>query len=108
MLRHLSQLELRINWEKSKLSSVQRISFLGVKLDSVSMTARLMDKCAQSVLELPELLQRQDGGSVKTVSETPGAYGIRSRSHAARIASYKTETRHNVSIPSIRERGFRT
>ncbi len=36
--------------EKSKLSPVQRISFLGVELDSVSMTAHLTDECAQSVL----------------------------------------------------------
>ncbi len=50
VLRHLSQLGLRVNWEKSKLSPVQRISFLGVELDSVSMTARLMEECAQAVL----------------------------------------------------------
>ncbi len=50
VLRHLSQLGLRVNWEKSKLSPVQRISFLGVELDSVSMTACLMEECAQAVL----------------------------------------------------------
>ncbi len=50
MLRHLSQLGLRVNWEKSKLSPAQRISFLGVELDSVSMTARLTEERAQSVL----------------------------------------------------------
>ncbi len=50
MLRHLSQLGLRVNWEKSKLSPVQRISFLGVELDSVSMTARLTEERAQAVL----------------------------------------------------------
>ncbi len=50
MLRHLSQLGLRVNWEKSKLSSVQRISFLSVELDSVSMTARLTEERAQAVL----------------------------------------------------------
>ncbi len=44
VLRHLNQLGLRVNWEKSKLSPVQRISFLGVELDSVSMTARLTDE----------------------------------------------------------------
>ncbi len=48
--RHLSQLGLRVNWEKSKLSPVQRISFLGVELDSVSMTARLTEERAQAVL----------------------------------------------------------
>ncbi len=50
VLRHLSQLGLRVNWEKSKLSPVQRISFLGVELDSVSMTACLTDEHAQAVL----------------------------------------------------------
>ncbi len=50
VLRHLSQLGLRVNWEKSKLSPAQRISFLGVELDSVSMSARLTEERAQSVL----------------------------------------------------------
>ncbi len=50
VLWHLSQLGLRVNWEKSKLSPAQRISFLGVELDSVSMTARLTEERAQSVL----------------------------------------------------------
>ncbi len=50
VLRHLSQLGLRVNWEKSKLSPVQRISFLGVELDSVSMMARLTEEHAQAVL----------------------------------------------------------
>ncbi len=47
--------------------------------------------------ELPEFLQRQDCGSAETVSEAPGAYGI--RSHAARIASYET-TSALVALPS--------
>ncbi len=50
VLRHLSQLGLRVNWEKSKLSPVQRISFLGVELDSVSMMACLTEERAQAVL----------------------------------------------------------
>ncbi len=50
VLRHLSQLGLRVNWEKCKLSPAQRICFLGVELDSVSMTARLTEERAQSVL----------------------------------------------------------
>ncbi len=55
VLRHQSgqvkfQLGLRVNWEKSKLSPVQRISFLGVELDSVRMMARLMEERAQAVL----------------------------------------------------------
>ena len=50
VLRHLSQLGLQVNWEKSKLSPVQRISFLGMELDSVEQTARLTEERAQSVL----------------------------------------------------------
>ncbi len=48
--RDHSQLGLRVNWEKSKFSPVQRISFLGVELDSVSMTVRLTEERAQAVL----------------------------------------------------------
>ncbi len=46
-----------------------------------------------SSAELPswtEFLQRQKCGTIETVSEAPGSYGIRSCSHAARIASYET------------------
>ncbi len=50
VLSHLSQLGLQVNWEKSKLSPVQRISFLCMELDSVSQTARLTQERVQSVL----------------------------------------------------------
>ncbi len=50
VLNHLSLLSLRVNWEKSKLVPMQRISFLIVELDSVNQTARLTQECAQSVL----------------------------------------------------------
>ncbi len=43
-----------------------------------------------SSAELPEFLQRQECGTTEKVSEAPGAYGIRSCSHATRIASYET------------------
>ncbi len=43
-----------------------------------------------SSAELPEFLQRQECGTIETVSEAPGAYGIHSCSHATRIASYET------------------
>ncbi len=43
-----------------------------------------------SSAELPEFQQRQECGTTETVSEAPGAYGIRSCSQAARIASYET------------------
>ncbi len=50
VLSHLSRLGLRVNWEKSKLSLMQRISFLGMELDSVNQTVRLTQERAQSVL----------------------------------------------------------
>ncbi len=40
--------------------------------------------------ELPGVFPVQEGGSTETLSEAPGAYGIRSRCHVARIASYET------------------
>ncbi len=40
--------------------------------------------------ELPGVFPAQEGGSTETLSEAPGAYGIRSRCHATRIASYDT------------------
>ncbi len=99
VLRHLSQLGLRVNWEKSKLFPAQRISFLGVELDSVSMTARLMDERAQSELNCPSSFRGRAVVPLKTVSEAPGTYGIRSCSHAARIASNET-TSALVALPS--------
>ncbi len=47
---HLSQLGFQVNWGKSKLVPMQRISFLGMELDSVNQTARLTQVHAQSVL----------------------------------------------------------
>ncbi|KAL0194522.1 hypothetical protein M9458_008094, partial [Cirrhinus mrigala] len=44
VLQHLSHLGLRVNREKSKLCPVQRISFLGMELDSVNMTACLTNE----------------------------------------------------------------
>ncbi len=50
VLKHLSLLGLRVNWEKSKLVPTQRISFLSMEFDSVNQTARLTQECAQSML----------------------------------------------------------
>ncbi len=38
--------------------------------------------------EMPEVFPAQEGGSTETFSGAPGAYGILSLGHAARIASY--------------------
>ncbi len=59
MLSHLSRLGLQVNREKSKLSPTQRISFLGMELDSVNLTARLSEERAQSMLRCLESLQRK-------------------------------------------------
>ncbi len=59
VLSHLSRLGLQVNREKSKLSPVQRISFLGMELDSVNLTARLSEERAQSMLRCLESLQRK-------------------------------------------------
>ncbi|KAL0163759.1 hypothetical protein M9458_039512, partial [Cirrhinus mrigala] len=80
VLQHLSHLGLRVNREKSKLSPVQRISFLGMELDSVNMTACLTNERTQSVLSCLK--------SFRHKTAAPGAYGSRSRSNAARLASY--------------------
>ncbi len=90
MLSHLSQLGLQVNWEKSKLSPVQRISFLGMELDSVSQTARLTHGTRSVGVELLEYIQEQDGGTTETVSEAPGAYGGCGGGHAAGAAPYET------------------
>ncbi|KAL0198781.1 hypothetical protein M9458_007321, partial [Cirrhinus mrigala] len=50
VLAHLSRLGFRVNWEKSKLSPTQRISFLGMELDSVEQKACLTQERAQSML----------------------------------------------------------
>ncbi len=75
VLRHLSQLGLRVNWEKSKLSPVQRISFLGVELDSVSMTARLTEQRAQAVLNCLSSLRTLDRAPTALAHQLPGAVG---------------------------------
>ncbi|XDV20013.1 hypothetical protein PO909_025397 [Leuciscus waleckii] len=86
VLMHLSHLGLRDNREKSKLSPVQRISFLGMELDLVNMTVLLTNELAQSVLNC--LNSFKSSFSTEMISEAPGAYGIRSRSHATRIVPY--------------------
>ncbi len=59
VLSHLSRLGLQVNREKSKLSPTQRISFLGMELDSVNLTARLSEERSQSMLRCLESLQRK-------------------------------------------------
>ncbi len=63
-------------------------SLYGVRLGEYDGTPH-GGTCPSSA-ELPEFLQRQECGTTETVSEAPGAYGIRSCSHTARISSYET------------------
>ncbi len=49
VLRHL-HLRLRVNWEKSKLSPIQKNDFLSRELDSESMVVHLTNEHAQSLL----------------------------------------------------------
>ncbi|KAL0169213.1 hypothetical protein M9458_033809, partial [Cirrhinus mrigala] len=72
VLKHLAQLGLRVNWEKSKLSPTQRISFLGVELDSVSMSARLSPERAQSVLRCVATLRCGSAVPLKQVQRLLG------------------------------------
>ncbi len=89
VLSHLSQLGLRVNWEKSKLLPMQRISFRG-SLDSVNQTARLMQECTQSVLNCLNTFKNRTAVPLKQVSEAPGAYGGCSGGHTAGAAPYET------------------
>ncbi|KAL0149234.1 hypothetical protein M9458_055468, partial [Cirrhinus mrigala] len=72
VLRHLSHLGLQVNREKSKLSPVQRISFLGVELDSVNMTARLTNERAQSVLNCLNSFRHKTAIPLKTFQRLLG------------------------------------
>ncbi len=73
VLRHLSRLGLRVNWEKSKLMPTQRISFLGMELDSVSQTACLTHERAQSVLNC---LKTLSGSTAVPLKFFRGFWGI--------------------------------
>ncbi len=90
VLSHLSQLGLRVNWEKSKLLPTQRIPFLGVEF-GFGQTDSAPHAGTRSVsVELLEYVQEQNGGTTETVSEAPGAYGGCSGSHTAGAAPYET------------------
>ncbi len=65
MLSHLSKLGLWVNWEKSKLSPVQRISFLGMKLDSVNQRERLAQERAQPVLNCLNMFKSRMAAPLK-------------------------------------------
>ncbi len=80
------QLPRRLAYPSPIQRAVGRSQGLGAPASQpvgASMTARLTEESAQ-------FLQRQECGTTETVSEAPGAYGIRSCSHTARITSFET------------------
>ncbi len=89
VLKHLSLLGLRVNWEKSKLMPTQRISFLGMELDSVNQTARLTQERAQPVLNCFKTLSGRTAVPLKLFSEAPGAYDCSCGDSPARSAPYE-------------------
>ncbi|KAI2645297.1 ORF V: Enzymatic polyprotein [Labeo rohita] len=72
VLQHLSHLGLRVNREKSKLSPVQRISFLSMELDSVNMTACLTNERTQSVLNCLKSFRHKTAVPLKTFQRLLG------------------------------------
>ncbi|KAI2646800.1 ORF V: Enzymatic polyprotein [Labeo rohita] len=65
VLQHLSHLGLQVNWEKSNLSPVQSIFFLGMELDSVNMTACLTNERVQSMLNCLKLFSHKTAVPLK-------------------------------------------
>lgn len=102
MLQHLDRLGLGGNWEKSKLSPVQSISFLGIRLDSVSMIARLTD-CAQSMLMCLKSVKTQHRGPAQALSEAPGADGILIGGYSTQVDAH--ETASTLAVPPSPQRG---
>ncbi len=90
VLKHFSLLGLRVNWEKSKLVPMQRISFLGMELNLVNQTGTPHPGTCSVGAELLQDFIRQDGGSTETLSEAPGAYGCSCGDSPARSAPYET------------------
>ncbi len=89
VLKHLSLLGLRVNWEKSKLVPTQRISFLGMEFDSVNQTARLTQEHAQSVLNCFKTLSGRTAVPLKLFQRAPGAYGCSCGDSSAQSAPYE-------------------
>ncbi len=89
-LRHLSQLGLWINWQKSKLVPMQRIYFSrhGVGFGQLDSTPHPV-MCSVGA-EMPQDFIRQDGGPTKFFSEAVGAYGCSCGDSSARSVPYET------------------
>ncbi len=71
MRSHLSQLGLRVNWEKSKLLPMQRISFLGMEFGFGQSDSAPHAGTRSVGVELLEYVQEQDGGMAAAAAVTP-------------------------------------
>ncbi|KAL0181256.1 hypothetical protein M9458_023662, partial [Cirrhinus mrigala] len=91
VLRHLSHLGLRVNWEKSKPRP--RVGF--GQHDSTSH-----ERACAVTAELSETFQTQDSSPSQILPEAPGAYGSCSRNRFS--IDYTTESRdgHGTAVPS--------
>ncbi len=65
VLSHLSQLGLRVNWEKSKLWPMQRISFLGMEFGFGQSDSAPHAGTRSVGVELLEYIQEQDAAPLK-------------------------------------------
>ncbi len=74
VLSHLSQLGLRVNWEKSKLLSMQIISFLGMEFGFGQSDSAPHAGTRSVGVELLKYVQEQDGGTTETSFR--GSWGI--------------------------------
>ncbi len=74
VLSLLSQLGLRVNWEKSKLLPMQRISFLGMEFGFGQSDSAPHAGTRSVGVELLEYVQEQDGGTTETSFK--GSWGI--------------------------------
>ncbi len=90
VLSHLSQLGLRVNWERANSCRCRGSLFSVWSLDSVNQTARLTQERAQSVLNCLNTFKNRTAAPLKQVSEAPGAYGGCSGGHTAGAAPYET------------------
>ncbi|XP_067306102.1 uncharacterized protein [Pseudorasbora parva] len=94
LLNHLDCLGLRINIAKSSLSPTQKISFLGIILDSRLMNARLT---TQRALSIQNMAASFNSCSPETFSEDARPYGLG-------IVSAQTGTVTHVSPPALATR----
>ena len=71
-LKLLQQLGYVINWDKSSLKPSQCIEHLGLKLNSISMTAKLTEKKCDNIIHICSSLKKNCTNSIRQVSKAIG------------------------------------